>query len=243
MTALRGLGSVFATPGPTINQLLQLDKMRLALASLLVAGIAANAALFAWQLRAPPKTTTTVSTDSHVVMRTPGGLLEVSTIAAEERFDSSTNHTVLGVPLGKTVAQIRVPAVYRYHIPLAKDWSLRQTGDALVVIAPSVRPSLPVAIDTGKLESFALGLWSPLTGGQVVSSLQKSITSSLANKAATPQLINLQRESARKTVTEFVQKWVIQQPQWQGNKAPAILVLFEDEPLGQRAAPLLTNAR
>ena len=65
-----------------------------------------------------------------VVMRTAGGLLEVSTIASEERFDSTTDHTVLGVSIGRTIAQIRVPAVYRYHIPLAKDWTLRTMGKA-----------------------------------------------------------------------------------------------------------------
>ncbi|MBA2675274.1 hypothetical protein [Ramlibacter sp.] len=216
--------------------------MRTALSALLVIGVAVNAALFAWQLRAPPKTTMTVSADNRVVMRTPGGLLEVSMITAEERFDSTTSHTILGVPVGSTVAQVRVPAVYRYHIPLAKDWTLRSTGNALVVIAPPVRPSLPVAIDTAKLESFASGLWSPLTGADAVASLQRSITATLAKKSAAPDMIKLQREAARQTVTEFVQKWVVQQPKWKGAKAPAILVFFEDEPLGQRAAPLMAES-
>ena len=216
--------------------------MRIALLVLLVVGIAINAALFAWQLRSPTKTTTTVSTANVVVMRTAGGLLEVSTITAEERFDSTTTHTILGVSVGKTVAQVRVPAVYRYHIELAKDWKFRSTGNTLVVIAPPVRPSLPVAINTAKLESFASGVWSPLTGGEAVGSLQKSITASLAAKAPTPGLIKLQREAARQTVTEFVQKWVVQQPSWQRTKTPAIFVFFEDEPLGQRAAPLLADA-
>lgn len=215
--------------------------MRLALSALLLVGVAANAALFAWQLRAPPKTTTTVSSGSTVVMRTPGGLLEVSTIAAEERFDSTTTHTVLGVPVGKTVAQVRVPAVYRYHIPLAKDWTFRSTGNTLVVIAPPVRPSLPVAIDTAKLETFSSGIWSPLTGSNAVAALQKSITATLAAKASTPDLLKLQREAARHTVTEFVQKWIVEQPRWKGVKAPTVFVFFEDEPLGQRAAPLLSE--
>ena len=217
--------------------------MKTALSALLIIGIAMNAALFAWQLRSPPRSLTTASTESRVVMRTPGGLLEVSTIAAEERFDSTTTHTVLGVPVGKTVAQVRVPAVYRYHISLAQDWTLRSMGDALVVIAPPVRPSLPVAIDTARLESFASGIWSPITGASAIAALQKSITAVLAAKAPTPDLIKLQRETARQTVTEFVQKWVVEQPRWAGTKAPAILVFFEDEPLGQRAAPLLEEAQ
>jgi hypothetical protein len=174
-------------------------------------------------------------------MRTPGGLLEVSTVTAEERFDSSTTHTVLGVPVGKTVAQIRVPAVYRYHIPLATDWTFRLSGNALIVIAPRVRPTTPVAINTGKLESFTSGVWSPLTGGEATAALQRSITDTLNKKAESPDLMKLQRESARQTVTEFVQKWVLQQTQWRSARPPAILVFFEDEPLGQRASPLFSD--
>lgn len=216
--------------------------MRIILHLFLLLAIAANAALFAWQLRSPPKTSITSTVASAVVMRTAGGLLEVSTIRTEERFDSTTNHTVLGVPVGKTVAQIRVPVVYRYHIPLAKEWTLHSTATALVVVAPAVRPSLPVAIDTGRLESFSAGIWSPFTGTAAVDALQKSITAILSKKAEAPDLIKLQRESARQTVTEFVQKWVVQQPSWQGEKTPAVLVFFEDEPLGQRAAPLFDSA-
>lgn len=210
---------------------------------LLALAFAANAALFAWQMAHPAKPTVQSSSENSVVMRTPGGLLEVSTISTDERFDSSTTHTVLGVPVGKTVAQIRVPAVYRYHIALANEWTFRLAGKALVVIAPRIQPSLPVAINTGKLESFTSGIWSPLTGTEATDALQKSITAHLASKAVSPQLILLQRESARKTVTEFVHKWVIQQAKWQGNEAPAILVFFEDEPLSERARPLFTPSQ
>ncbi len=191
---------------------------------------------------APHAVQTSHTTQDVVVMRTRGGLLEVSTIAAEERFDSTTEHTVLGVPVGKTVAQVKVPAVYRYHIPLAKDWDFRISGSTLIVVAPSVRPSLPVAIDTGKLASFSSGLWSPITGAAAVGALQKSITLKLAEKAASPQILLLQRESARQTVSEFVQKWVIDQPRWKGIKPPTVFVFFEDEPLGRKAIPLLSEA-
>jgi hypothetical protein len=177
-----------------------------------------------------------------VVMRTPGGLLEVSTITAEERFDSTTTHTILGVPMGTTVAQIKVPSVYRYHIPLAKDWSLRLAGGVLIVIAPPVQASLPVAIDTSKLESFSAGIWSPITGPDAVSALQRSISQSLAAKATTPQLLALQREHARKTVTEFVQRWVVEQPRWRGTKTPVVIVFFADEPLGERTVPLILTS-
>ena len=182
----------------------------------------------------------TQSNNGLIVMGTPGGLLGVSTITAEERFETNINHKILGVPVGKIVAIISVPAVYRYHISLAKEWSIRMGADSLVVIAPAVQPSLPVAIDTAKLQAFSGGLWAPFVGQAAINALQKSITATLGAKAASEQLIMLQRETARTTVSEFVQKWVVDQPRWKGVKPPVVLVFFEDEPLGKKAAPLLS---
>lgn len=211
--------------------------------ALITVSLALNT-FFAYKvLRGDSTTHTSHSTGEMVVMRTPGGLLEVSTISTDERFDSTSNHSVLSVPLGRTVAQVKVPAVYRYHIPLAKDWSFNVAGNSLIVVAPTVEPSLPVAIDTGKLESLSSGLWSPITGTDAVAALQKSISANLAEKSITPQFLLLQRESARKTVSEFVQKWVVDQPRWKGMKSPAIFVFFEDEPLGKRAMPLFSELR
>ncbi len=213
--------------------------MRRLLLVLVVASLAINAWL-AWRTWAGPAATRIAhSSGERIVMRTPGGLLEVSSVSAEERFDSSTQHTVLGVPVGRTVASVRVPTVYRYHVPLSPEWTFRQVGDTLIVVAPAVRPSLPVAIDTARLESFSAGVWSPFTGEAAVAALQRSITERLERKAASPELILLQRESARHTVTEFVRKWVLEQPRWKGAAAPTVFVFFEDEPLGRDAGPLL----
>jgi hypothetical protein len=63
-----------------------------------------------------------------LVMRTPGGLLEVSRITATEQFDKKCVYTVLGRKVGETVAYIRVPAVFRYHIELAPEWEVYRTG-------------------------------------------------------------------------------------------------------------------
>jgi hypothetical protein len=213
--------------------------MKIITSLIVVASIVLNAFLAYRIWDEPPKTMTTQSSDSMIVMRTRGGLLEVSTINSQEQFNSTTSHTILGAPIGKTVAHIRIPAVYRYHIPLARDWTLRSSDRTLIVIAPPVQPSLPVAVDTGKLESFSSGIWSPVTGTNAIASLQKVITQNLSIKAGKSEMLMLQRESARKTVTEFVQKWVVDQPQWKGTKTPIVLAFFEDEPLGARTAALL----
>ena len=224
--------------------------MRQLIGAMLVASVAVNALLVYLVTAKPappgdppprrPPTETTTTQDMLVVMRTNGGLLEVSTVSSEERFESTTSHTVFGVPVGATVARIRVPAVYRYHIPLDKDWTLRLSGKALVVIAPLVRPSLPVAIQTGQIQAYSNGVWSPYVGGPQILSLLKSISANLADKAGSEQMLLLQRESARKTVTEFVQKWVVAESQWKGLKAPVVLVFFKGEPLGMSASPLLS---
>ena len=170
-------------------------------------------------------------TDQHVVMRTSGGLLEVSTIKASEQFDVSKDHTFLGIPLGNTATHIRVPVVYRYHIELAPDWRILLRDKTFIVVAPPVKPSLPVAMDTTRLETRSSGAWSFFTGKTQLVELEKSITPSLATKAASPVYIQLQREAARKTTAEFVAKWLITQERWKSASAFPIHVFFADEPI------------
>jgi hypothetical protein len=215
-----------------------MERMKWVLVGVLLASMGLNAY---WMWSNKSQTAGGSSSRAPVVMRTPGGLLEVSTITAEERFESTVNHTILGVPVGKTVALIRVPTVYRYHVELAKEWKFADVGGSLVVVAPRVQPSLPVAINLAGLQGFSAGVWAPLFGAGQLAALQKAITPALDDKAKSDQMINLQREAARKTVTEFVEKWVLVEPRWKGLTKPTVMVFFSDEPLGQKAAPLLKD--
>jgi hypothetical protein len=174
------------------------------------------------------------SGDEIMVMRTPGGLLEVSRIRATEEFDTRFVHTLVGIPVGETVPRIRVPAVYRYHIELAPEWRVLRTRDTFTVVAPPVKPSLPVAVDLSRMEKDASGTWVllPFTETEALDDLERRITAKLAVKAVMPAYVQLQREHARKTVTEFVRKWLLTQAQWQSAAKPRIRVLFADEPLG-----------
>ncbi len=54
----------------------------------------------------------------------------------------------------------------------------------------------------------------------------------LAEKAGMPAYVQMQREHARRTVAEFVRKWLLTQAQWQSAAKPRIRVLFADEPVG-----------
>lgn len=163
-----------------------------------------------------------------LVMHTKGGLLEVSRITATEQFDKKFIYSVLGMKLGETVAHIRVPAVYRYHIELAPTWEVYRKRDEFKVVTPPVRPSLPVAVDFGKMEKDIGGTWYLVVFNdqQDLDALEHEITAKLAQKAKSDVYLGLQRDAARKTVTEFVAKWLVTQQAWKAAEKPRIEVVF-----------------
>ena len=163
-------------------------------------------------------------------MRTPGGLLEVSSMRMTEQFDKRFVYEVLGLEVGETVAHVRVPATYRYHIQLAPLWKIERTDDVFRVVTPPLKPSLPVAVDLAHLEQDEGGTWLlvPFNADKDREALMREITGKLAQKAASPAYLALQREDARKTVTEFVEKWLVTQEPWKSAKQPRIEVVFSD---------------
>jgi hypothetical protein len=207
--------------------------IRLALALLVAASLAANLVWLSRLWGEPVRRTTTQSAaiDQFEVIRTKGGLLAVSTIKAPESFQATADHTVLGVPVGQTTSQIRVQAVYSYHVELAPEWKVTVRNKTMIVIAPRVKPTLPVAIDTARLERYAAGTWVVFTGAAELDRLQRSISQTLAAKAALPSYIQFQREAARVTVTEFVNKWLITQERFKPANDFKVRVFFADEPI------------
>jgi len=194
----------------------------------------ANALLAVWLWRAQPPAppVAPLVMGEAVVLRTPGGRLEVAELQQTETFEVSRDHEVLGVPVGSTMSRIRVPAHYRSHVELAPEWTVRVRPDGGVrVIAPRLQPTLPVAIDTARLEKESRGLWSLFTGPEQLAALEKSITASLARKAATAPMLARQREAARTTVAEFVAKWLMTQTEWKPHAGKSVQVLFADEPI------------
>lgn len=169
-----------------------------------------------------------------LVMRTRGGLLEVSRIRATEQFDTKFVYSVLGFKVGETVPHIRVPAVYRYHIELAPEWRIIRTGRLFSVVTPPVRPSLPVAVDLENMQKDVGGSWMLVAFNEQgdLNALERRITSTLADKARSAAYLQLQREEARKTVTEFVRKWLVTQTPWATEMGSTIRVFFADEPIG-----------
>ena len=216
---------------------------RFLLVAVVLASLGANAYFVLQRMTAAPGPAgfTHSALDHIEVMRTKGGLLQVSTLRSPELFQTTQDHTIFGVHVGKTTSQIRVPATFHYHVELAPEWKITVRNNTFIVIAPRVKATLPVAIDTAKLEKLTSGTWSLLTGQSELDQLQKSITQSLAQKAATPLFIQLQREAARKTVTEFVTRWVVEQRGSSPATGYTVRVFFADEPieaLGSAPLPL-----
>jgi hypothetical protein len=206
--------------------------LRLTVVCVIFASLGINT-YFAWRaLHEERRAEVQLSSPDRVeVIRTKGGLLQVSTIKSPETFQANTDHKFLGIDLGQTTTQIRVPAVFHYHVELAPEWHVTVKGDTFIVIAPAVKPTFPVAIDTALLERFSAGTWSLFTGTSELDALQRSITKTLAVKATTPSYIQFQREAARQTVTEFVANWLITQERYKGTPKHSVRVFFADEPI------------
>jgi hypothetical protein len=176
-----------------------------------------------------------------LVMRTRGGLLEVATVATRESVDTKFVYTLLGIPVGETVPRIRVPAIYRYHIELAPEWKILRRENAFIVVAPPLKPSLPVAVDFRRMEKDIAGSWilASFTEDEDLDDLQRSLGTRLARNAASPNYVKLVREDARATVLEFVKKWLVTQAPWQSVSNPTVRVVFADEPASSLAPELV----
>jgi hypothetical protein len=231
--SLARVGAVDITLGIANDNFLlrHMNPLKGAAIAVLISSLATNAFLYVqWSGGERTLRQWSASIDQVEVVRTKGGLLQVSTVRSPEHFSATKPHNILGFDLGATTTNIRVPATYHYHIDLAPEWKVRVRPDrSIVVVAPPVKPTLPVAINTSQLERQAQGRWSLITGTAELDGLQKTITETLGRKASSPSYINYQREAARQTVLEFVQKWLITQEKWKDVRGSAIKVYFADE--------------
>jgi len=170
----------------------------------------------------------------------PGGpLLELASFESTETFTRKDERAILFdlIPLGTNVTEIRVPVTYRYHLQLSDAWHLDVHGPLCLVRAPRIRPSLPPAIHTDRLERRSERGW--LRGGveQQMDELERSITPTLSARATESAHVALVRESCRRRVAEFVRVWLLREDQWRDDRFTAVTVAFEDEPERDLTAP------
>jgi len=162
---------------------------------------------------------------------TEGNILEVATATASEKFTRTTNFEMFGktLPLGTTVSEITVPATYRYHIDLNHDWFVTTDGTRLLVLAPRIQPSFPVAFDTGGMQKKTNEGWARWDGTENLDELETTITSKLALRAADQEVMENIRDESRIAVAKFVKSWLLSQEAWADDKFEEIVIVFEGE--------------
>lgn len=170
---------------------------------------------------------------------TGGNVLELATSENHEFFRrEDSKQTLWGwLDLGTTVAEIRVPVTFRYHLKLSEAWRLTTRGNVCVVQAPRIRPSLPPAIHTDRLEKSSQSGWARFNQAENLAELEKQLTPLLSARAGDPRHLRLVREECRKSVAEFIRHWLVREEHWRKDRFTAVVVLFEDE-LSQPEAKL-----
>lgn len=160
-----------------------------------------------------------------------GNILEIATATADETFSRKTAVAMFGknLPLGTTVSEITVPATYRYHIDLHGDWFVTSDGNRLLVLAPPVEPSFPVAFDTGGMEKKTKSGWARWDGASNLEELEKSITGKLEQRAGDEEALQKARDAGRESVARFLRTWLLSSRAWGGDRFEEITVLFEGE--------------
>ena len=135
------------------------------------------------------------------------------------------------IPLGTTVTEIRVPVTYRYHVRLDEPWRLEVEGQNCVVHAPEIRPTLPPAIDTGRMEKFSERGWLRFNEDEQMEGLERSLTGVLSERASDAGHLELVRERCRVEVAEFVRSWLLVEDHWREDRFRSITVIFADDPV------------
>ena len=163
---------------------------------------------------------------------THGDILEVATLEADESLSKLDMKTLFNDALyiGSTFSEICVPAVYRFHIKISDDWKIATNGNVVTVVAPVIRPSLPPAIRTERMEKKSESGWLRFNEAKNMAELEKSLTPTLERRAGSPGRIKQVREPCRKAVAEFVKHWLLKEQQWKPDSFTAIVVVFADEP-------------
>jgi len=140
------------------------------------------------------------------------------------------------VSLGTTVTEIRVPVTYRYHLRLDEPWRLEVEGQACVVHAPRIRPTLPPAIDTGGMEKFSTSGWLRFNEDEQMEELERGITATLSERAGDSAHLELVRERCRREVAEFVRSWLLMEDHWRSDRFRSVTVIFADEAVPETSA-------
>lgn len=173
----------------------------------------------AWMLLAPTREERVAMLDPAriVLVRTPGGFLEVGALEKVEEFGWSSRYTcpLIDCPalLTPTISRVRVRAHYVYRIPLAAEWKLVPHGDHYLLTVPEPQLQLPVAFHTGDLQIHTESGWLSPPAAANREAVIKHLGPELGRRGVDAAYLQAQRPAAEKTVQEFARKWMLEQGQ------------------------------
>ena len=171
------------------------------------------------------------------IISTNGDTLEVAMMQTDETLTKVDMKTAFNdlLNLGTTVSEIRAPVVYRYHVRLSDPWQVSVDHGVCTVRAPALRPSLPPAIRTEGMEKKSEAGWLRFNAAENLAALEKGLTPTLEKRAGDAAHLHLIRESARKSVAEFVKNWLLKSSAQRAEPIRTISVIFPDE--GKNTTP------
>jgi hypothetical protein len=150
-----------------------------------------------------------------IVVRTPGGMLEVATLQKAEEFGWQAKYECPWIDcsfaLKPTISKVRVQVHYVYRLPLADTWELRLQGDHYELSVPDLRPKSPVAFDTSTLQVESSTGWFSPTQRSNEQALMRQLGPELEKRAGQDAYIRAVLPHAEKTVQEFAAKWMTEQ--------------------------------
>ena len=168
-----------------------------------------------------------------------GGNLDVAVAENVEVLSRSDERFAFWdlLSLGTTTVEIRVPVTYRYHLKLDDRWTVTVVDGVCRVEAPALRPSLPPAIHTDRMERRADASWLRFDAVEQMTALEQQLTPELSRIARDPRHLALAREPARRTVARFARAWLLSEGAWGADRVRAISVTFADEKVAAADLP------
>lgn len=169
------------------------------------------------------------------VRATQGDVLELAVLESTLTFTLEDEWKNVPADLGKSVAKISVPAVFRFFVKISepitfsseeKDGEIRCT-----VIAPKLRPVLPVAFDTSRMtRERDIGVLR-FNREEMTDALNDRISMRLVLSAKNHAKTALVRDAARTAFEKFVREWLgeIRELRERGIEKISVRVFFEDE--------------
>lgn len=148
--------------------------------------------------------TITTSFVSYATTVTNHQYLQFATLKQMEVF-TETEVRSFGVVDFEAIVEARAPVEYTYYLDLNGKWEFVVESNIVHVHAPPIRANKP-AVDVSKL-TYETKKYRPLLSADAEKRLKSNLTGLVSLRAR--ENIPLVKETGRKQVTEFVEKWLV----------------------------------